>query len=112
MRQRVERELAVFPFDEHSIQRERVEMRIEPEVARDALHGGDGAAFAAVDAARPEAAAVPGEERVDERAAHRAAELAVVGETCAEPRKKPGRGRAKPGAVAVWSVRRLSCTTR
>jgi hypothetical protein len=70
MRQRVERQLAILAFGEHAIQRERMEVGIEPEVARDTLHGSDSAAPAGADAARPEAAAVEAEHGVDEGAAH------------------------------------------
>ena len=50
-------------------QRELVDVRVEPQIARDAPHGGDGTAFAALDAARVQAVSVEGEHRVEERAA-------------------------------------------
>ena len=91
--QRVERQLAaLLVFGEHPIQRQRVEVRIQPQIARDPLHGGDRAALAALDAVRPEAASVEAEHRVDEGAAHRARELAVVG----EPRPQLERQRQHP----------------
>ena len=52
-----------FLFVLHVVQCHRVEVRIEPEIARDALHGGDGAALAGADAARPEAVSVPAEQQ-------------------------------------------------
>ena len=52
------------------------------------LHGGNGAASAALDAALAQTAAVEAEDGVDERAAHGAAELAFVGEPCPELERK------------------------
>ncbi|MBK7585799.1 MAG: hypothetical protein IPI67_37135 [Myxococcales bacterium] len=87
-------------FGEHTVQSECVEMGIQSEVRADALHRGDGAALAALDAAVAHLVAIPAQHGVHERAAHGSKQLGVV----REPRAQLERQRQDelPERGVIW----------
>lgn len=60
-------ELTELVLDIDAVQRERVEVGVESQVGRNALHDGDGTALGASETTCFEVSPVPGEHRVHER---------------------------------------------
>jgi hypothetical protein len=102
--QRVKRARSAFGRHEHSIERERVEVCVQPQVTRATLHDGDRSALAAANAELAVRAPIEPEHRVDEDdpwkppagdATHGAEQLLAVG----KPRPERERhGESERGA--------------
>jgi hypothetical protein len=82
--QSAEGELSGIVPHEYAIERERVEVWIEPEVRVCPLDGSDGAALSARDPECVQTTTIPVEDRVDEGAAYCAEQLSVEGKPSSE----------------------------